>query len=62
AGAGLDVYEFEPRVPDVLRQMQQVTLLPHMGTAALDVRTAMGHMALDNVAAFAAGRDLPNLV
>lgn len=62
AGAGLDVYEFEPRVPEVLRQMQQVVLLPHMGTAALDVRTAMGHMALDNVAAFAAGRELPNPV
>lgn len=62
AGAGLDVYEFEPEVPEALRQMQQVTLLPHMGTAALDVRTAMGHMALDNVAAFAAGRDVPNPV
>jgi len=62
AGAGLDVYEFEPQVPQALRQMHQVTLLPHMGTAALDVRTAMGHMALDNVAAFAAGRDLPNPV
>jgi lactate dehydrogenase-like 2-hydroxyacid dehydrogenase len=45
-----------------LRQMEQVTLLPHLGTAALDVRTAMGHMALDNVAAFAAGKELPNPV
>lgn len=62
AGAGLDVYEFEPNVPDALRQMEQVTLLPHMGTAALEVRTAMGHMALDNVAAFAAGKDVPNPV
>ena len=62
AGAGLDVYEFEPEVPQALRQMDQVTLLPHLGTAALDVRTAMGHMALDNVAALADGTDLPNLV
>lgn len=62
AGAGLDVYEFEPKVPDALRQMQQVTLLPHLGTAALEVRTAMGHMALDNVAALARGADLPNPV
>lgn len=62
AGAGLDVYEFEPDVPLVLRQMEQVTLLPHLGTAALDVRTAMGHMALDNVAALADGAVLPNLV
>ncbi|MCF6234114.1 MAG: D-glycerate dehydrogenase [Rhodobacteraceae bacterium] len=62
AGAGLDVYEFEPDVPAALRMMQQVTLLPHLGTNALEVRTAMGHMALDNVAAFEAGQDLPNHV
>jgi len=42
AGAGLDVYEFEPNVPEALMQMEQVTLLPHMGTAALDVRTKIG--------------------
>lgn len=62
AGAGLDVYEFEPRVPDALRAMDNVTLLPHLGTATLEVRTAMGLMALDNVAAFVDGRDLPNPV
>ena len=62
AGAGLDVYEFEPKIPNALRQMEQVTLLPHMGTAALDVRIAMGNMALDNVAAFAASETLPNLI
>ncbi|MCE8547256.1 D-glycerate dehydrogenase [Ruegeria pomeroyi] len=62
AGAGLDVYEFEPQVPEVLRAMEQVTLLPHLGTATEEVRSSMGHMALDNVAAFAAGRDLPNPV
>lgn len=62
AGAGLDVYEFEPKVPEALRRMQQVTLLPHLGTNALEVRTAMGRMALDNVAAFADGRELPNRV
>jgi hydroxypyruvate reductase len=62
AGAGLDVYEHEPKVPAALRQLEQVTLLPHLGTAALDVRTAMGHMALDNVAAFSAGRTPPNTV
>jgi lactate dehydrogenase-like 2-hydroxyacid dehydrogenase len=62
AGAGLDVYEFEPQVPLALRQMEQVTLLPHLGTAALDVREAMGHMALDNVEALAEGRALPNAV
>ncbi|SDD07064.1 2-hydroxyacid dehydrogenase [Ruegeria marina] len=62
AGAGLDVYEFEPAVPQALRDMEQVTLLPHLGTATEEVRTSMGHMALDNVAAFVAGGDLPNSV
>jgi gluconate 2-dehydrogenase len=42
--------------------MENVTLLPHLGTAALEVREAMGLMALDNLLAFAEGRPLPNLV
>ncbi|WP_050604791.1 D-glycerate dehydrogenase [Ruegeria sp. 6PALISEP08] len=62
AGAGLDVYEFEPSVPQVLCDMENVTLLPHLGTATEEVRSSMGHMALDNVAAFVAGRTLPNPV
>ncbi|CUH76234.1 Glycerate dehydrogenase [Tritonibacter multivorans] len=62
AGAGLDVYEFEPKVPEALRAMEQVTLLPHLGTATEEVRSAMGHMALDNLAAHLTGRDLPNRV
>ena len=62
AGAGLDVYEFEPKVPDALIAMENVTLLPHLGTAALNVRTDMGMMVMDSVQAFADGRDLPNPV
>lgn len=62
AGAGLDVYEFEPEVPEALRAMENVTLLPHLGTAALEVRTAMGMMALENLAAFFEGREPPNRV
>ncbi len=62
AGAGLDVYEFEPQVPEALRAMENVTLLPHLGTAALEVREAMGMMAVDNLVAFAEGRALPNPV
>jgi lactate dehydrogenase-like 2-hydroxyacid dehydrogenase len=62
AGAGLDVYEFEPEVPPALRAMENVTLLPHLGTASLEVREAMGMMALDNLVAFAEGRPLPNAV
>ncbi len=60
AGAGLDVYEREPLVPDALRAMENVVLLPHMGTAALAVREDMGFMALANLDAFAAGQPLPN--
>lgn len=62
AGAGLDVYEFEPKVPQALIGMENVTLLPHLGTAALEVRTAMGLMAVDNAIAFAKGQPLPNPV
>ncbi len=62
AGAGLDVYEFEPKVPQALIELQNATLLPHLGTATEEVRTAMGHMALDNAIAFRDGRPLPNPV
>ncbi len=62
AGAGLDVYEFEPKVPEALKALENVTLLPHLGTAAQEVRSDMGQMALDNIKAFCAGQDLPNLV
>lgn len=62
AGAGLDVYEFEPKVPAALVAMENVTLLPHLGTAALEVRTGMGMMAVANLVAHAEGRALPNPV
>lgn len=61
-GAGLDVYEYEPKVPDALTAMENVVLLPHLGTNTLEVRTSMGMMALDNLIAFAGGEDLPNPV
>ena len=61
-GAALDVYEFEPRVPQPLKDMENVVLLPHLGTAALNVRTQMGMMALDNIDAFARGDRPPNVV
>ena len=61
-GAGLDVYEQEPTVPKALTNMENVVLLPHLGTNTLEVRTSMGMMALDNLAAFVAGKDLPNPV
>jgi lactate dehydrogenase-like 2-hydroxyacid dehydrogenase len=62
AGAGLDVYEFEPQVPPALMAMENVTLLPHLGTAALEVREAMGLMAVDNLVAFFDGQTPPNRV
>lgn len=61
-GAGLDVYEFEPRVPDRLKALDNVTLLPHLGTAALEVREDMGRMAVANLKAFFAGEPVPNPV
>jgi lactate dehydrogenase-like 2-hydroxyacid dehydrogenase len=62
AGAGLDVYEHEPLVPQALKDMQNVTLLPHMGTSTLEVRLDMGVMAVANLTALANGHDLPNQV
>jgi lactate dehydrogenase-like 2-hydroxyacid dehydrogenase len=61
-GAGLDVYEFEPKVPEALQAREDVVLLPHLGTAALDVRTSMGMMVVDNLEAYFAGKSLPNAV
>lgn len=61
-GAGLDVYEHEPIVPAELIAMENVTLLPHLGTAALEVREDMGMMAIDNLEAFFAGKTPPNTV
>jgi len=62
-GAGLDVYEFEPNVPDALVALDNVTLLPHLGTAALDVRTTMGLMAVANLkAVLVDGTPPPNAV
>lgn len=62
AGAGLDVYEREPLVPEALKRLENVVLLPHIGTAALEVRTAMGMMALDNLVAVKQGEMPPNAV
>jgi hydroxypyruvate reductase len=62
AGAGLDVYEFEPNVPDALKALENVVLLPHIGTAALEVREDMGLMTVANLVAFFGGSEPPNRV
>ncbi len=47
--AGLDVFEDEPRVPEKLRAMKNVVLLPHVGSATVETRRAMGMLAVDNL-------------
>ncbi|QND12853.1 D-glycerate dehydrogenase [Rhizobium leguminosarum bv. trifolii] len=61
-GAGLDVYEAEPDVPETLRRMEKVMVLPHLGSATEETRTAMGMKVVDNVTAFFEGRDVPDRV
>lgn len=56
AGAGLDVFEAEPKVTDALKTLENVVLLPHLGSATRETRVAMGMRVLDNVAAFFDGR------
>ena len=62
AGAGLDVYENEPEVPRELRALPNVSLLPHLGTSTLEVREAMGLMAVENLVAWDKGEEPPNKV
>ena len=56
-GAGLDVYEAEPQVPEALKAMENVVLLPHLGSATEETRTAMGMKVVDNITAFFEGRE-----
>lgn len=60
--AGLDVFEREPFVPDALRALDNVVLLPHLGTAVEETRTAMALRALDNLIAHIEGRPLPDII
>lgn len=59
AGAGLDVFENEPEVPEELRTLENVVLLPHLGSATIGTRTAMGELVLQNLASYLAGEDPP---
>ena len=61
-GAGLDVYSAEPAVPAALIQMENVVLLPHLGSATEETRTAMGLRVLANLDAFFNGQPLPDPV
>ena len=52
AGAGLDVFEGEPAVPDKLLSMENVVLFPHLGSASRETRVAMGMRVVENLQAF----------
>ena len=62
AGAGLDVYEGEPDINPGFRELENVSLLPHLGSATIATRTAMGEKVLANLAAFFTGQELPDRV
>lgn len=62
AGAGLDVYEGEPAVPAALMEMENVVLLPHLGSASLETRVAMGLRAVANLTAYFNGDPPPDRV
>jgi lactate dehydrogenase-like 2-hydroxyacid dehydrogenase len=61
-GAGLDVFADEPRVPPALLSMENVVLLPHVGSATLETRQAMAELCKANLDAWFAGRPLPSLI
>lgn len=62
AGAGLDVYEAEPELAPGLADLENVVLLPHMGSGTTETREAMGRCAMRNIAAFLEGKPLPDEV
>ena len=62
AGAALDVFEAEPKVTEALLAMDNVVMFPHLGSASLETRVAMGLRVIDNLTAFFAGETPPDKV
>ena len=62
AGAGLDVFETEPKVSPALLKMKNVVLTPHLGSAVMEVRDLMANTVVDNIQALIDGRMPPNCV
>jgi lactate dehydrogenase-like 2-hydroxyacid dehydrogenase len=62
AGAGLDVFEKEPQISPALVAMENVVLLPHLGSATQETRIAMGMRALENLRLFFSGAPLRDRV
>ncbi len=62
AGAGLDVFEHEPKVTPALLKMANVVVLPHLGSAVSEVREKMANIVVDNILALLEGKRPPNIV
>jgi glyoxylate reductase len=62
AGAGLDVFEHEPKVSSELKMMKNVVIVPHLGSATTEVREEMAGIVVDNILALLEGRRPPNCV
>jgi glyoxylate reductase len=62
AGAGLDVFEHEPKVNPGLLELDNAVLIPHLGSATVETRAAMADIAATNALAILAGQTAPNLV
>jgi len=62
AGAGLDVFEFEPKVSPELKAMKNVVIVPHLGSATVEVREEMANIVVDNILALLEGCRPPNIV
>jgi glyoxylate reductase len=60
--AGLDVFEQEPTVNERLLNLENAVVIPHLGSATVDTRNAMGHLAVDNVFAALDGMRPPTLL
>jgi len=58
AGAGLDVFADEPRVPPEFFALDNAVLFPHVGSATMETRTAMGNLQVDNLLAHFAGKQV----
>jgi glyoxylate reductase len=62
AGAGLDVFEKEPRISPKLLRLKNVVVLPHLGSGSIEARTQMGLIVAENLKAVAEGRTPPHQV
>lgn len=62
AGAGIDVYENEPKIERALLMMDNVVLTPHLGSAVMELRERMAHVVVDNIAAIVEDRMPPNCI